>query len=278
MSQPLAGKTVVVTGASEGIGKACAEAYVGAGAQVVAISRSIDKLNAAFAAHHGKVIPMPLDLLDEEARAELVDRVLKEVEKIDIFHANAGMYVGGDLVENDPEAITRATIMNVIIPQENVRRVLPHMIENGGGKILITSSLAAPLETDWEPVYASNKAGISKFARLVHDQVSDAGVTVSTISPGPVRTELFEQWEEKDKKNALALGIMEPQDVADAALFMMTLPERAHIQDLHMKPPKFSVAKVLNQRATGELMEQLGPQAEAMLRAAQEGMTMTYTK
>jgi len=244
MTKPLEGKVIVVTGASEGIGKACTEAYVEAGAKVVAIGRSAEKLSNAFARHHGQVIQMPMDLLDKEACDNLVNDVLELVDKIDVFHANAGVYIEGDLVDNDPDEIRRAIDLNFTVPMVNIRQVLPHMIERGEGKILVTSSLAAHLETDWEPIYASAKTAVNKAARLVHDQVSDKGVSITTISPGPVRTALFEGWEkEKQEKVEGNLGVMEPENVAETAMHILTQPANTHIADVAMKPPKFSVPK-----------------------------------
>ena len=246
MTGLLQGKTIVVTGASEGIGLACSKAYLKAGAQVVAIGRSQKKLSDAFNAHHGQVIQLPMDLLDKEACDNLVATVLNLVDKIDVFHANAGAYIEGNLIDNDSDEIRRAIELNYTVPIINMHKVLPHMIERGEGQVLITSSLAAHLDTSWEPVYSSAKTAVNKAARLTHDQVSDKGVRITTISPGPVRTELFKSWEiKKQSKVEQNLGVMEPHNIADTAMHILTRPSNTHIEDIALKPPGFNVPKCL---------------------------------
>jgi ribitol 2-dehydrogenase len=96
-----------------------------------------------------------MDLLDPNACATLAPRVLAVAGKIDILHANAGTYVGGDLVDSDAAAIDRMLNLNVNVVMKNVHDVLPHMIGRRTGDIIVTSSLAAHFPTPWEPVYAS---------------------------------------------------------------------------------------------------------------------------
>lgn len=241
MTKQMEGKIAVVTGASEGIGLACATAMLEQGARVVAIGRSADKLAAAFDGYGDAVVQMPADLLDDETCETLVDRILEKVDHIDIFHANAGMYVGGDLTTNSLAEIANGVKLNLTVPMLNVRSVLPHMVERGGGQILITSSLAAHLDTPWEPVYASVKSGVNKFARITHDQYCQHGIRISTISPGPTKTALFEGWPEDKKKAMLELGIMEPSDVAEMAAAILTRPTAVYVADVAMKPTTFTL-------------------------------------
>lgn len=241
MSKELEGKIAVVTGASEGIGLACAEAYLEAGAKVVAIGRSPEKLAAAFNKYASQVVQMPMDLLNDAACDTLVQSVLEKVSHIDIFHANAGVYVGGQFTENSIDEIEKGVKLNLTVPMKNVHGVLPHMIERGGGQILITSSLAAHLDTPWEPVYASAKTAVNKFARITHDQYSDKGIRISTISPGPTKTALFEGWPEDKKAAQIKQGIMEPGDVAKMAMAILTRPLAVYVGDVTMKPTTFKL-------------------------------------
>src|SRR4051812_4614761 len=101
MARELAGKIAAVTGAASGIGLASTEAMVAAGARVVLVDRDEAALAAVCERLRDAVIPLALDLLDPEACATLLPRILASTGRLDIFHANAGTYVGGDLVDAD---------------------------------------------------------------------------------------------------------------------------------------------------------------------------------
>ena len=105
-----------------------------------------------------------------------------------------GSYIGGDLVDADPDAIDRMLNLNINVVMKNVRAVLPHMIERRSGDIIVTSSLAAHYPTPWEPVYAASKWAIDCFVQTTRRQVFKYGLRVGSISPGPVVTGLLADW------------------------------------------------------------------------------------
>jgi len=117
----LAGKVAVVTGAAAGIGLASAEAMLAAGARVVLVDRDETALKVLREKHGDAVIPLVMDLLDPQACKTLVPQVLDRAGRIDILHANAGIYIGGDLVEADTEEIDRMLNLNVNVVMKNVR-------------------------------------------------------------------------------------------------------------------------------------------------------------
>jgi ribitol 2-dehydrogenase len=157
MAGELAGKVAVVTGAASGIGLASSEAMLALGARVVMVDRDDAALKTLRDKHGDAVIPLVIDLLDLKDCAALLPKVLDKAGQVDILHANAGIYVGGDLVDADSAAIDRMLNLNVNVVMKNVHDVLPHMIERRTGDIIVTSSLAAHFPTPWEPVYASSK-------------------------------------------------------------------------------------------------------------------------
>ena len=139
-------------------------------------------------------------------------QILEKAGQLDIFHANAGIYIGGDLVDAKTEAIDRMLNLNVNVVMKNVHDVLPHMIERGTGDIVVTSSLAAHFPTPWEPVYASSKWAINCFVQTVRRQVFKHGIRVGSISPGPVITALIADWPEDKLKEAKESGsLIEPR-------------------------------------------------------------------
>lgn len=242
MARELEGKVAAVTGAASGIGLASSEAMLAAGARVAMIDRDEAALEALRGKHGEAVIPLVIDLLDPEDCATLLPRVLEAAGRLDILHANAGTYVGGDLIDNDTKAIDRMLHLNVNVVMKNVHDVLPHMIERGTGDIIVTSSLAAHFPTPWEPVYASSKWAINCFVQTVRRQVFKHGIRVGAISPGPVITALLADWPPEKLKEAKESGsLLEASDVAEVVIFMLTRPRGMTVRDVVMLPTNFDL-------------------------------------
>lgn len=241
-SQPLQGKTAAVTGAASGIGFASAKAMAEAGARVVLIDRDATALAKACTALDDRALPLVLDLLDPAQCNSLLERTLALTGHLDIFHANAGLYVGGDLVDATPEAIDRMLNLNVNVVMKNVHNVLPHMIGRGTGDVLVTSSLAAHFPTPWEPVYASSKWAVNCFVQTVRRQVFQHGIRVGSVSPGPVITSLLSDWPADKLAEAKASGsLIEAAEVAEVLLFMLTRPRGMTIRDVVLMPTNFDL-------------------------------------
>jgi ribitol 2-dehydrogenase len=242
MARELEGKIAAVTGAASGIGLASSEAMLAAGARVVMIDRDQAALTALRGKHGDAVIPVVIDLLDPRDCATLLPRVLEAAGQLDIFHANAGTYVGGDLVDADTAAIDRMLNLNINVVMKNVHDVLPHMIARKTGDIIVTSSLAAHFPTPWEPVYAASKWAIDCFVQTVRRQVFKHGIRVGAISPGPVITALITDWPAEKLKEARESGsLLEPSEVANVVLFMLTRPRGMTIRDVVMLPTNFDL-------------------------------------
>jgi ribitol 2-dehydrogenase len=242
LALPLEGQVAVVTGAASGIGLASVRALHAAGARVVLVDRDAAALASACAPHPGALMPLVIDLLDPKACASLVPDALALAGRIDILHANAGLYIGGDLVDAQTDAIDRMLNLNVNVVMKNVRDVLPHMIARGSGDIIVTSSLAAHYPTPWEPVYASSKWAVDCFVQTVRRQVFKHGLRVGAISPGPVVTALIADWPADKLAQARASGsLLEPAEVAEVILFMLTRPRGMTIRDVVMMPTNFDL-------------------------------------
>lgn len=239
---PLSGQVAAVTGSASGIGFASAQAMILAGAQVVLIDRDAAALAKALDALGAAALPLELDLLDPAQCAAMPQRILDLTGRLDIFHANAGLYVGGDLIDANDDAIDRMLNLNINVVMKNVRGVLPHMIERGTGDIIVTSSLAAHFPTPWEPVYASSKWAIDCFVQTVRRQVFKHGIRVGAISPGPVITALLADWPTEKLQEAKAKGsLLEASEVADVVLFMLTRARGMTIRDVVMMPTQFDL-------------------------------------
>ena len=241
-NRPFEGQVAAITGAASGIGRASAEALLAGGARVVLVDRDAAGLAAMQAAHGDAVIPLQLDLLDAAQCRTLVPQVLARAGRLDILHANAGLYIGGDLVDADTDAIDRMLQLNVAVVMKNVRDALPHMIERGSGDILVTSSLAAHYPTPWEPVYASSKWAIDCFVQTTRRQVFRHGLRVGSISPGPVLTGLIADWPADRLAEARASGsLIEPAEIGEVITFMLTRPRGVTIRDVVLMPSNFDL-------------------------------------
>ena len=242
MTRELDGKVAAITGGASGIGLATAEAMLATGARVVLIDRDEAALAKLRNEHGDAVVPLALDLLDPNACATMMPKILEATGQLDIFHANAGLYLGGDLIEADTDAIDRTLNLNINVVMKNVHDVLPHMIERGVGDIVVTSSLAAHFPTPWEPVYASSKWAIDCFVQTVRRQVFKHGVRVGSVSPGPVITALLSDWPEEKLRDAKAsASLIEAREVADVVMFMLTRPRGVTIRDVVMMPTNFDL-------------------------------------
>ncbi len=238
----LAGKVALVTGAASGIGLASSEAMLAAGARVAMADRDEAALKALAAKHGDAVIPLTVDLLDPKQCSALIPSALEKAGRIDILHANAGLYVGGDLVDSETSAIDRMLNLNINVVMKNVHDVLPHMIARGEGDIIVTSSLAAHFPTPWEPVYASSKWAINCFVQTVRRQVFKHGIRVGSISPGPVITALLADWPAEKLAEARESGsLLEASEVANVVIFMLTRPRGMTIRDVVMMPSQFDL-------------------------------------
>lgn len=237
MSKELEGKVAVITGAASGIGLASAEAMMQAGATVVMVDRDAEALSALQARYGGRAIAQVTDLLDPSACAALIPDILAKTGQIDIFYANAGIYIGGDLVETTADTIDRMLNLNVNAVIKNVHAVLPHMIERGTGDIVVTSSLAGRAAIKHEPVYSASKWAVTCFTQTTRRQVNTHGIRVAQVSPGPVASALLADWPADMLQAAKDTGaIIEPSEVADAVMFILTRPRNVTIHDIVVLP------------------------------------------
>ncbi|PDT03231.1 glucose dehydrogenase [Rhizobium chutanense] len=238
----LNGKIAAVTGAASGIGLASTEAMLAAGATVVLVDRDEKALETICGRLGERAIPLVIDLLDPNACAGLLEGVLSKTGRLDILHANAGTYIGGDLMETDLDTIDRMLNLNVNVVIKNVRSVIPHMIERGTGDIVVTSSVAGHSAIPWEPVYSPSKWAMTCFVQTMRRQLLKSGIRVGSVSPGPVISALLADWPEENLRKAKEAGaLIEPKEVADAIIFMLTRPRNVTIRDIVVLPSAFDI-------------------------------------
>lgn len=237
MTQDLTGKTAAITGAASGIGLACAKRLIAAGARVVLVDRDGEALARACRSLGANAIPLVVDLTDPASIAGMLPAILDKAGPLDIFHANAGSYVGGVVNEGDPDAWDRMLNLNINAVFRSIHAVLPHMIARKTGDILVTSSVAGVVPVVWEPVYTASKHAVQAFVHTLRRQVIPHGLRVGAVLPGPVVTALIADWpkEKLDAERARG-GLIEAEEVAEAVHFMLTRPRNVTIRDLVILP------------------------------------------
>jgi len=237
MAQDLSGKVAAITGAASGIGLECARALIAAGVRVVLVDRAEDRLKEVCAELGPNAIPVVVDLMKPSSVATMMPQILEKAGQLDIFHANAGAYVGGEILGGDPDAWDRMLNLNINAVFRSVHAVLPHMVERKTGDIIVTSSIAGLVPVVWEPIYTASKHAVQAFVHTVRRQVAKHGLRVGAVAPGPVVTALISDWpKEKLDEELAAGGLMQPVEVAEAVLFMLTRPRNITIRDLVILP------------------------------------------
>jgi ribitol 2-dehydrogenase len=237
MADLMKGKVAAITGAASGIGLECARTLLSEGAKVVLVDRAQDKLERLCKELGPNALPLVVDLLKPFEVSGMLPRILEAAGGLDVFHANAGAYIGGQVAEGDPDAWDRMLNLNINAAFRSVHAVLPYMIEKKTGDILFTSSIAGVVPVVWEPIYTASKFAVQAFVHSTRRQVAQYGVRVGAVLPGPVVTALLDDWPKEKMDEALANGsLMQPKEVADAVLFMLTRPRNVTIRDLVILP------------------------------------------
>ncbi|MFJ7907889.1 3-hydroxybutyrate dehydrogenase [Kitasatospora sp. NPDC096204] len=200
-ARPLAGRTAMVTGAASGIGRACAEAFAGAGARVYVVDLAAGPAEELAERIGGRAIVA--DLADPGAVDALPDDA-------DIVVNNAGLQHVAPVHEFPPDRFTLIQRVMVEAPFRILRRTLPHMYEQGWGRIVNVSSVHGLRASAFKSAYVTAKHALEGLSKTVALEGAPHGVTSNCINPGYVRTPLVEK---QIAAQALAHGIPEDEVV-----------------------------------------------------------------
>lgn len=189
------GKVVFITGASSGIGRASAIAFVRAGYDVCGMARRVERLEVlrdeidALPVPHGDFLAAAGDVRERERIEAAVARTVARFGRLDVLIANAGIGHHGALVDadwDDIEAVLRTNIDGVL---HSARAAVPAMRKAGGGQVLIVSSVVAGLHTPYTAAYAGSKAFVSSLAGSLRLELEGDNIAVTDALVGRTRTE-----------------------------------------------------------------------------------------
>jgi ribitol 2-dehydrogenase len=233
----LAGKVMIITGASSGIGAAAARALSQAGCKVVLAARSTDRLEGLAEELGPDALSVRTDVTSTEEVNRMVAFTVERFGRVDGLLANAGIYIPGKVEEGDPDDWARLIDININGVFRCVHAVLPHMIAQKSGDILVTSSISGFVDIVWEPVYSASKHAIQSFVHTLRRQMIPHGIRVGSCAPGTVANELWGIYtEEEVEKRVQDRTCLRSEDVAEAIVFMLSRPAHINISDLVMLP------------------------------------------
>lgn len=191
MSNRFEGRTVIVTGASSGIGESAARMFAAEGANVVLAARSAEVLErhaAEIAAAGGVAMAVPTDVADASACALLLEAAESRFGGVHVLVNNAGYNFRGPVEEAPSSELARIIDVNLKAPVVLTRLALPYLRRCAKAAIVNVASLAGRIPLPYEATYSATKFGLRAFTFALAEELESTGITVSAVSPGPVET------------------------------------------------------------------------------------------
>ena len=228
-------KVVFITGASAGIGRACAIAFCAAGFDVAGMARNRERLAEVSDAvkhlptPHGDFLALPGDVRHVESVRDSVARAVEAFGSLDTLVANAGVGHSGAVVDadwNDLQLVMDTNIHGVL---HCIRECAPVMRANGGGQIIIVSSVVAGIHTPYTAIYAASKAFVSSLAGSLRLELEDDDISVSDVWVGTTATEFSANRVGDVKREMSGLPTMSAEAVADAIVRLTRRPRKRAI-------------------------------------------------
>ena len=237
-------RTVCITGATSGIGLACAMAFAQAGAKIVATGRRTEKLHELKAAcpKPDQVYTIKLDATDREAVMKTLQALPSEFQNIDILINNAGLAMGqekaAEAALDDWEVMIDTNVKGAVYA---VKAVLPGMIARGRGHIINLGSVAGSYSYPGGNVYGATKAFLKQFSLNLRADLLGHPIRVTDIEPGMVKTDfsLVRFKGDAERADSVYAGVDAPltaEDVAQSVFWVASLPEHFNINRVEMMP------------------------------------------
>jgi serine 3-dehydrogenase len=238
-------RTVLITGATAGIGAAAARLFASRGWKVVGTGRRGDRLRGLQEELGDHFLPLELDMRDIESLRQL-DRLAGDWGGLDLLVNNAGLAPPADpLHEQDWDRLDQVIETNITGLVALTQALLPRLIERGGG-IINLSSVAATYPYRGGAVYGGTKAFVRQFSLDLRCDLAGTGVRVSSIEPGMAETEfsLVRTGGDQAASDALYAGVdpMTPEDLAETIWWIALLPPHLNVNTLELMPTRQSFA------------------------------------
>lgn len=231
----IAGKVVVATGASGGIGEAVVRNLRSAGAKLVITARSEDKLRA-IADELGETAYIATEVTDPALPQRLLDLAVERFGRADILFNNAGVMHVGSIEETDVEKACEMVRINVEAVFRTALVFLKHFKRQGTGYLINTSSIAGVMIRPNIGAYAGTKHAVEAFTESLQMELAGTGVGVAAIEPGTVATGLYRDWDNRSRDWVNSEGVLAPEDIARAVRFILEQPDHVRIPRMLVLP------------------------------------------
>jgi NADP-dependent 3-hydroxy acid dehydrogenase YdfG len=244
MSGVLANKVALVVGASSGIGEGIAVGLAAAGAAVALCARRVERLAALahkIESSGGKVLVLAGDITDEKFATSIVQRTIDHFGCLDILVNSAGI-IQTSIVENaDLDEYRRVFDLNVMATLYTCRAAVTHMKARATGDIINITSQAGRKVAPIFNSYSASKHAANALTEALRREVGAHGVRVSILMPGATQSEIAENMTDSKAKDFMRdhvskEGVVMPEDIADTVVLMVSLPRRAHISEVTVRP------------------------------------------
>lgn len=213
-------KTVIITGASAGVGAACAQLFARLGANLVLVARNQQAL-ATFAntlPEGTRVLAVAMDVANEAACIDLIERTLTQFKVLDVLINNAGLHHRGNFAAQTADNMAQMVDVNLRAPIYLTGLALPHILKSSGGAVVMVGSLAGRAPMQGAATYAATKAGLKAFSHSLADELQDSAVNVGVVSPGPVNTAFIMDSIDEVEDIVYSQPMSTPAQVAEAVL------------------------------------------------------------
>ena len=227
-------KYVLITGASRGIGRAISKAVADAGAFVILSASTEDLLSEVkkeIKSTGGRAEFIVCDLCREKDISELFKKIKEDFGRLDVLINNAGIAKAGSTVDFPIKDFDSLININLKAPYLCCQQALKMMIPAGKGYIINISSVVGIKGYSNQAAYTASKHGITGLTKAISAEVQKHGIRVSMILPGGVDTELVEKTRPDLDKSVL----LKPEDIAKAVLYLLSLPERAMVDQIYIR-------------------------------------------
>jgi hypothetical protein len=220
MGYDLKNRVVLITGASSGIGRACAVAFHRAGCRIAAAGRSMDRLVSLVETLGGeRVRPLQLDVTDAGQRTGGLEAIRAELGPVDVLVNNAGWASFGTVARIPHENVEAMLRLNLGAAVAMSQAVLPDMMARGSGQIINIASVVGYAPMPWMAVYSATKAGLIAFSAGLRQELRGTGVDVIVVAPSSTRTAFFTSAGAIDARaERLAQTQHTPEEVARAVV------------------------------------------------------------
>jgi NADP-dependent 3-hydroxy acid dehydrogenase YdfG len=244
MAGSLSGRVALIVGASSGIGEAAAVALADVGASVAVSARRAERLEALvqkIEAAGGRTIALPGDVAEEAVAASVVERTARHFGRLDILVNSAGIVQAGGVENADTAEWRRVIDVNLLATLYTCKAAIPHLKAQGSGDIINISSTSGRRAAGAFGPYSASKFGLTGMTEGMRQELGGYGIRVCIVEPGATTTEVAEGITDPSVRELMRAhvtkeGAMKPQDVAAAIVFVASLPSRANVSQLLIRP------------------------------------------